>query len=114
MGYSCTKDAADTLEAIENYLTKIGPFLSPISHRPSSNSWKLGNDTYSFEQGRENPDGAITGTVYQLTEWINPATGQVDPNRYRCRRAGSVRIEADGRVTRFATVKKEIIAAALR
>lgn len=58
----------------------------------SSNSWGDNDGEYHFfERGREQNDGAITGTVYKTFSAVS------------CRPAGSVRIEPDGTVTRWPT-----------
>lgn len=59
----------------------------------TSNSWGDRDGSYHFfERGREQNDGAITGTVYVT-------------NGKTCRPAGSIRIEPDGKVTRWPTSK---------
>ncbi len=86
MGYSCTVLADDALREIqEMYASK-------------SNFWK-GDDgrEYFFDIGRENEDGAITGTVIQM-------------NGKYGKKIGSVRIEPNGFVTRFPHLPKRIMA----
>lgn len=109
MGYSCTVAADDSLDAIEQYLRQFFPFLTAKGDI-SGWAWKFGEDEYFFERGRENVDGAITGSVYRMFKWCNPATGIIEE---RCRKVGSVRIEPDGTVTRYATLNRAIINAAL-
>ena len=96
MGYSCTVAAANVLDAIEDYLREKYP---DTPGKPSSNGWMINGRKFFFERGKENDDGAITGTVYSS-----------DPASNRCHRAGSVRIEPEGTVTRFAHVPKSVIA----
>lgn len=76
MGYSCTAIA----KLVEDALMEI------VRDGESSNSWR-GHFT---ERGRENADGAITGTVWKMIE-TNRAT-----------RYGSYKITADGKIVRFA------------
>ena len=86
MGYSCTKAAADTLDKILH---------SIVDPNGSSNAWTYKGQRYFYERGRENLDGAITGTVWKFVYRpdLNPPE--------RAKRAGTVRIEADGSLTRF-------------
>lgn len=79
MGYSCTRNAGDRLDMI----------LKADNSDPSSNMWvKEDGYRYFFERGRENSDGAITGTVYQIR------------GEYAYRK-GTAKIDPDGKVTRF-------------
>lgn len=67
----------------------------------SSNSWGNKDGTFWFmEYGREQGDGAITGTVMQTP---HPELG----GNY-CKRIGGVRIEPDGTVTRWPTSSKDM------
>lgn len=79
MSYSCTRDASDMLG-------NIGEFFKTNGNR---NILTIRGTRYFFERGRENADGAITGTLMEML-----------PNDY-CRKAGSVRIEPDGTLSRF-------------
>jgi len=81
MGYSCTAAADIVLRSIEEMF-------------PSrSNFWK-GDDgkEYFREGGREQVDGAITGTVIRMDG----------------KKMGSLRIEPNGFVTRFPYLPKRI------
>ena len=91
MGYSYTAKAGFVLDA-------LGVILR--GQNPSSN---MIEKTGGFwETGREQPDGAITGTVWRPWE--------KDPSRVV--NAGSFRIEPDGRISRFpGTTKAERMAA---
>ena len=83
MGYSCTKDASLTLGVIgHDYATDGNPNVLTIH-----------GEQYFFERGQEQEDGAITGTLMLML-----------PGDY-CRKAGSVRIEPDGTLTRFPKLK---------
>lgn len=79
MGWSCTALAGDVLDAVR---------AACIEDTGSSNRWRGKSHCYFFEVGRENLDGAITGTVWR------EAPGNL------CYRSGSFRIEPSGRVSR--------------
>jgi hypothetical protein len=88
MGYSCTIKANNVLDELLIQLQVNNP-------TNSSNGWNNGEWFYFFEQGQEQQNGAITGTVWKSkTE-----------SRY-CKKAGSARIEPDGTITRFPTSNK--------
>ncbi len=89
MGYSCAAAADDTLR-------KLGEILSPRDGGAPSNEY-TGTDgrRYFFEVGRENADGAVTGQVVRM---IGDGHAQ---------RAGSFRIEPNGKVTRFPFVARQ-------
>lgn len=60
----------------------------------SSNTWGFQEgDNWFFERGREQHDGAITGTIY----------GPSPKGKGFSRKVGSVRIEPNGNVTRWPT-----------
>lgn len=80
MGYSCNAASAFALD----YITESVSLLV----NGSSNAMPDGG---FWEVGRENADGAITGTVWK--PWAE------DPTRVV--RRGSFRIEPDGTVSRF-------------
>jgi hypothetical protein len=83
MGYSCTRDAQDTLAVLSTtYATDGNPNILTIG--------TLEKKQYFFERGDENDDGAITGTLMVML-----------PGGDFCRPAGSVRIEPDGMISRF-------------
>ena len=81
MGYSCTAAADNVLRAIEGMSSS------------KSNFWK-GDDgrEYFADRGREQEDGAITGTVIRMDG----------------KKMGSLRIEPNGFVTRFPHLPKRI------
>jgi hypothetical protein len=103
MGYSCTQAAYFTLQGIENALAEKFPSINKETGKSTGNGWVIDGHEFFFERGRENDDGAITGTVYKI--YFNCTTFDL-----RCRRAGSVRIEPDGNITRFSHVPKSILA----
>lgn len=91
MGYSCSARARYTLDQVD----KLDEFDI------KSNSYK-----YFIELGRENADGAITGTVYELVYSLF-----VDKDLLGVRKAkkgGTFRIESDGSIKRFHGVPKNL------
>jgi len=83
MGYSCTKAAGDVLRTF------------PRDTEGPSNTWDHKGHRYFWERGREQRDGAVTGTIYR----------EVPPN-HACR-VGSFRIEPNGTITRAPFSMKE-------
>src|SRR5271166_6968760 len=79
MGYSCNKDSADSMAVICHMFGKPN----------TGNTLILKGTEYFFERGRENQDGAITGSLMRML-----------PGGY-CRKAGTYRIDPDGTVSRF-------------
>lgn len=111
MGYSCTKDASNMLGVIgKMFATNGNPNILTIRGRE-----------YFFERGREQRDGAITG-ILMVTVDSNGAPlkivsvpsvleqklfgAQVQTQSY-CRKAGTVRIEPDGKITRFPALNRD-------
>lgn len=88
MGYSCSAKASEVCERISAYCVKI---------TGSSNTWidKYGVK-YFFQVGREQADGAITGSVFKL---LSETSGI---------KAGSFKIEANGNIARFPGLSKEV------
>lgn len=84
MGYSCSRDAVDSLRVICNL----------FGDKKSSNVLVIKGLQFFFERGQEQADGAITGPVFLMVE-----------NGNACK-AGTFRIEADGTVTRFPHLSK--------
>ena len=76
MGYSATAKAMMVLNTFHD--------AAVINGRPSGNMWDYRGKQYFFEVGRENHDGACTGTVYGMDG----------------RKAGSFRISPDGHIER--------------
>jgi hypothetical protein len=81
MGYSYGAGAGFTLDALQ----------AKFRHENSGNTFTTdgGKTQYFHERGREQSDGAATGTVWKMLE------------NGMARKAGSYRIESDGQVTRF-------------
>ena len=89
MGYSCTAVASMTLDAL----------VEIIVDTDASNVYR----GRFFERGRENSDGAITGTIWKFVD--------VD----HVKREGGYKITADGKILRFpGTTKDERKEAELR
>lgn len=87
MGWSCRREAGMTMDAIRNFC---------IQETGSSNTyWSKGNK-YFFEIGREQRDGAITGTIHKF----------LDGNR--CRKTSTLRIEPNGKISRGPAVLKKV------
>ena len=72
----------------------------------SSNTWEHNGHDYFIEQGREQRDGSITGTVWRM----NP----VEPGSAKCtcHKVGSIKIEPHGHVLRWPTSTKAMRIAA--
>ena len=86
MGWSCNADAGRTLDAWRALC---------VESTNGSNTWETKRGMYFYEVGRENDDGAITGTVMRMI-----GSG-------KCRSAGSFRINPDGTVARGPALLKE-------
>ena len=84
MGYSCTQAADKRLDMI------MGLRAGPMGKAPeSTNMWYSDQGKqYFYEIGRENRDGAITGSIYKMVQ-------------DGCKKSGTFRIESNGQVTRF-------------
>jgi hypothetical protein len=79
MGYSCSRDATYSLGVIRHMFRS----------EDSSNVLYIKGNNYFFERGKEQADGAVTGSVFLML------AGD------RCHKVGSFRIDEDGRVARF-------------
>jgi hypothetical protein len=97
MGYSCRRAAGLCVDAIER---QIIPVTWP------SDTWKYQGNEYFWERGREQDDGAITGTVWLVYDkpglYINEK-----PTRL-CHKVGSIRVEGDGKLTRWPCIPREV------
>lgn len=90
MGWSCNAAASFTLDAIKDAQTAMGS--------TTSNGIMLNGKHVGFwETGRENEDGAITGTVWAMV------------GEDRCNRVGGFRIEPNGKVTRFPRISRRVL-----
>lgn len=90
MGYSCNAKAAYVMDEISAMCVKS---------TGSSNTWTHGKNKYFYERGRENDDGAITGSVWKFV---------MHNGEERVRRSGSYRINGDGVVQRFPTMSANV------
>jgi hypothetical protein len=88
MGYSCSTLANFAYDAI------LGLMQDP--DEKLSNCWNSKGKRYMVEIGRENPDGAMTGSVYLFC----------GPEQNKFRRVGTIRIERDGTITRWPSSAK--------
>jgi len=103
MGWSCRKDAGDTL-------TKISDWV--VENFDNQNKWTTKKGTYFFESSRtEHDDGAITGSIWKSLPAGTPYRGKTYPDE-RVTRSGTFRIEGDGTITRFPNLPKEVKAEA--
>lgn len=94
MGWSCMAKAGNRLRAIQEWCSWNGGDSSQNSWRDPKTGVR-----HFFEVGREQDDGAITGTIYKhATEFPG--------DTYK--RAGSFRIEPDGRTFRGPAALKSI------
>jgi hypothetical protein len=88
VSYSCTARASDTEQAWAQACYK---------QTGQSNAYEVAGQRYFYDTGREQRDGAITGTVYRV--FVNGT----------CAKSGSFRIESDGTVSRYPTGLRKII-----
>lgn len=88
MGYSCTVKADNSLDELIIQLKAAG------SEIETSNGWMIKDKRYFFQRGREQKDGAITGSVHKHT------------GERTCKNVGSFRIKPNGRIIRFPTSTK--------
>lgn len=84
MGYSATANAIDRLNMIMRE-----------NDNASSNTWDNGDTTYFYEIGRENSDGSVTGSVYEIR------------GKY-ARKKGGFKIDSYGKVLRFPGLTKKM------
>lgn len=98
MGYSCRQDADTTYREWSDYC---------YNTTGVSNTYVYKDKRYTFMHGREQNDGAITGTVMLLID--NPDIA----GQYLAYNKGSFRINPDGVVTRFPTGLNDLLAGAV-
>lgn len=99
MGWSCTRAANMTLDAIQQAIGAT-----------SSNGMPDGG---FYEIGRENEDGAITGTVWRLLNANERLKYAHLPNvETRVLKRGSFRIDSNGKVRRFHGLDTKLLRAA--
>lgn len=85
MGYSCTQDADSML----------GVIRKAYGDPTTGNVLTLRGERYYYERGREQEDGAITGTLMQMLVENAPSG-----NSYAIP-AGTFKIAPDGTIVRF-------------
>jgi len=93
MSYSCTTKAMESFDQLIIQLKSAGQKIE------TNNGWEKKGIFYFHEIGREQKDGAITGTIYKHI------IGSLSVNNF-CRKTGTFRIEPDGKITRFPTSTK--------
>lgn len=71
MGWSCTADAMRTYESWSKRC---------LQQSGTQNSYCVDGVHYFFETGREQADGAITGSVYNLETGRNVGRFRIDPD----------------------------------
>ena len=100
MGYSCSKNANDSLDKINNILQDEYTTKLPTTKDGEVIDFTVPNGF--FEIGKENYDGAITGTVWKFI-------GSYGSNgNFNCNKVGSFRIEPSGFITRFPLLPRDI------
>ncbi|KKN50723.1 hypothetical protein LCGC14_0629840 [marine sediment metagenome] len=98
MGYSYTAISGFALDSILEQLQHTKDAAN------TSNGWKHKGVDYFYEQGREQDDGSITGSVWKNLLVTQPCTICIKPEcSGHCRKVGSVKIDSKGNVVRFAT-----------
>jgi hypothetical protein len=113
MGYSCTAKAALVLDAVQAIFEQSSPG-SGSNRMPGGGFW---------ERGREQADGAITGTTWKLYRVLSEAERLEAAAKQGCpdhpewignpvTRAGSFKIAADGKIVRFPGLSRAQKAAA--
>jgi len=91
MGYSCTKAAADVHDAI------FRGVRATCGEDRTSNGWTYNGVRYFDERGRENRDGAVTGTIWKYL-----------PDGEHCRRVGGYKLDAGGGLVRFPGIPRAV------
>ena len=94
MGYSYSTKAGLVQDAIMVQ-------LKAASNREidQSNAWENKGSDHFFENGREQHDGAITGTVWRINK-------SVACDKQTCHKVGSAKIDRLGKVVRWPTSTK--------
>ena len=95
MGYSSTVRAAFTYEAIQMF-----------------SEFNIESESYKFftEIGKENIDGSITGTVYELIG--EPFKDFQNFTRRKCKKRGGFKIDKNGIIIRFPGLSKRLFGVA--
>lgn len=92
MGYSATVLALDEVKRWDAFC---------IAQTGSQNVYLSAGDAYFYEVGRENSDGAVTGSVWRFL-------GRFDAPSSTCQRAGTFRVNPDGSVARWPVGLKRV------
>lgn len=90
MGYSCSTKANLTLTVIHSF---------------EDFDYKSSSYKYFWEIGRENDDGSITGTIYELIQVISPNDRCMSRS---CKKLGSFKIDSQGKIVRFPGLSKRL------
>ena len=98
MGYSCTALASFALDRLMERLQGA----QRDDKKFPSNGWIRNGCFYFWERGREQPDGAATGSVLW---WECPTRDPARLGRFRGR--GTFRIDADGVIVRWPSSQTE-------
>ena len=88
MSYSCTAQADETMNRIQKYFSDTS-FTGGMV-----NTFEKNGCVYFWERGKENADGAITGSVFKCS-------GKIGDVRNSIISRSSFRINANGTVKRF-------------
>ena len=88
MGYSCSTKANLVYHEMLKQLKAAGP------EDESQNSWRAKGSRYFVELGRSNRDGAMTGRVWGFGQHSTAIP------------VGTIKVERDGSITRWATSNK--------
>jgi len=105
MGYSATKAALDTFTKIMARIPKL-PGYQPdlLDGKPVADSWIAPDgEAYFAEIGHQQPDGAVTGSVFVFVERTPDKMGGA------CRRVATFRIEPDGTLARGPSAFREAL-----
>ena len=96
MGYSCTAIADLVLEAIMKQVENVFH-----NGKKMQNTWIYKEKQFFTERGKENFDGAITGSL-----WYIYPKGHLWEDK--CQRRGNFRIEANGIIHSFPYIPLEV------
>jgi hypothetical protein len=100
MSYSCAARASD----IERVWADVC-----YKQTGSSNVYEVDGKRYFYNVGREQRDGAVTGSVWRMEVALRDSKGSHVGSDGVCVRAGTFRIEPDGTVTRFPVGFRKVI-----
>jgi hypothetical protein len=106
MGYSCTAKASLVMDAVQAIMDRDNP--NRVSNALPNGFWEI---------GREQADGAITGTVWKTVRKYTDAERAAEAAKMgeHCKpewvgdpvvRTGSFKVSADGKIVRFPQLTK--------